>query len=118
MAKTPSSDAPETPVSDATPAASAPEPPAPDVAAAEPEQPGPGTYEYTRSSGCVYPHVPLTCHPEDPGVAASEADPGRPARPATVFDWPDGPPTDGRWTKTRKKANQLPDNVPASSGKE
>lgn len=98
----------ETPA--AEPAATEPVSPAEDpqqgALSAEPEQLGPGVYEFTAEAPCVYPHVPLTCHPED-------AD-----GPATVFDWPEGPPTDGRWTKTRKKPNQQPDNMPAPSGKE
>ncbi|MGW4042946.1 hypothetical protein [Streptomyces sp. NPDC004721] len=68
--------------------------------------PEPGVYEYTHFADCVYPHVPLTCH-------AATAD-----RPATVYDWPFGPPDDGRWTKTRKKPNQAADNMPAPSSEE
>ncbi|MGW2692330.1 hypothetical protein ACWC3Y_10765 [Streptomyces sp. NPDC001296] len=73
---------------------------------AEPTGPEPGVYEYTHFADCVYPHVPLTCR-------AATAD-----TPATVFDWPFGPPDDGRWTKTRKKPNQAADNAPALSSEE
>lgn len=83
---------------------------APDPAPAEPVQepsgPEPGVYEYTHFADCVYPHVPLTCH-------AATADTS-----ATIFDWPFGPPDDGRWTKTRKKPNQAADNAPAPSSEE
>ncbi|MEV0090466.1 hypothetical protein [Streptomyces sp. NPDC050738] len=90
----------------ATEPVSATENPQQEARPAEPEEPEPGVYEFTAESPCVYPHVPLTCRP-----AAPES-------PATVFDWPEGPPADGRWTKTRKKPNQQPDNAPAPSGKE
>ncbi|MFF7142238.1 hypothetical protein ACFZB5_13450 [Streptomyces nodosus] len=74
--------------------------PAPDPeSAAEPAGPEPGVYEYTHYADCVYPHVPLTCH-------AATAD-----SPATVFEWPFGPPDDGRWTKTKKKPTQAADNA-------
>ncbi|MFD4968962.1 hypothetical protein [Streptomyces sp. NPDC058424] len=66
---------------------------------AEPAGPEPGVYEYTHFADCVYPHVPLTCH-------AATAD-----TPATVYNWPFGPPDDGRWTKTKKKPNQAADNA-------
>lgn len=96
----------------------APESPAAGTAAApageepveEPQNqdaPGPGVYEYVHPAECVYPHVPLTARP-----ATND-------RPATVFDWPFGPPTDGRWAKTRKtKPNQAADNAPALSNEE
>jgi hypothetical protein len=70
-----------------------------------PDGPEPGVYAYTYFADCVYPHVPLTAR------AATDD------RPATVFDWPFGPPADGRWTKTTKKPNQAADNdaVPLTS---
>ncbi|MFI1165653.1 hypothetical protein ACH4UM_19060 [Streptomyces sp. NPDC020801] len=71
----------------------------PGNAAAEPSGPEPGVYEYTHFADCVYPHVPLTCR-----AATADA-------PATVFDWPFGPPDDGRWTRTRKKPTQAADNA-------
>lgn len=73
-------------------------PPATDPAPAD-AVPEPGIYEYTHFADCVYPHVPLTCRAETADA------------PATVFDWPFGPPDDGRWTKTRKKPNQAADNA-------
>lgn len=95
-------DAPETPQPEeaAAPAAE------PTAAAPGPSGPDPGVYEFTYFADCVYPHVPLTCR-------AATAD-----TPATVFDWPFGPPDDGRWTKTRKKPNQAADNMPAPSSEE
>ncbi|MFJ8345024.1 hypothetical protein ACIQ9J_01345 [Streptomyces sp. NPDC094153] len=66
---------------------------------AESARPEPGVYEYTHYDDCVYPHVPLTCR-------AATLD-----SPATVFEWPFGPPDDGRWTKTKKKPNQAADNA-------
>lgn len=68
--------------------------------------PEPGVYEFTHFADCVYPHVPLSCR-----TATGDT-------PATVFDWPFGPPDDGRWTKTRKKPNQAADNAPAPSSEE
>jgi hypothetical protein len=76
-----------------------------------PEQLPPGVYEYVHSAGCVYPHVPLTCHAYQPAVPETQDSPGGPERPATVFEWVDGPPADGRWAKTRKKPNQAADNA-------
>ncbi|MEU0818965.1 hypothetical protein [Streptomyces mirabilis] len=70
--------------------------PTPEAASAGPE---PGVYEYMHFADCVYPHVPLTCR-----AATADA-------PATVFDWPFGPPDDGRWTKTKKKPTQAADNA-------
>ncbi|MEU2426896.1 hypothetical protein ABZ619_38790 [Streptomyces sp. NPDC007851] len=66
---------------------------------ASPAAAPPGVYEYTHISDCVYPHVPLTCR-----AATVTAD-------ATVFDWPDGPPADGRWAPTTKTPNQVADNA-------
>ncbi|MFI1535579.1 hypothetical protein [Streptomyces anandii] len=76
-----------------------------------PEQQPPGVYEYVHGVGCVYPHVPLTCHAYQPRVPETETSPEIPERPATVFEWLDGPPADGRWVKTRKKPNQAADNA-------
>jgi hypothetical protein len=83
-----------------------------------PSGPEPGVYEYTYPADCVYPSVPLTAHAAVPERPADGDDPGQPAVPATVFDWPFGPPDDGRWTKTRKKPNQAADNAPAPSSEE
>lgn len=77
-----------------------------------------GVYEYTHFADCVYPHVPLTARVARPERPATDDDPGEPAVAATVFDWPVGPPDDGRWTKTRKKPNQAADNEPALSSEE
>lgn len=88
--------------------------PAPD----EPSGPEPGVYEYTHFADCVYPHVPLTCRAERPTRPATDDDPGDPGAPATIFEWPFGPPDDGRWTKTRRKPNQAADNAPAPSSEE
>ncbi|MDT0435605.1 MULTISPECIES: hypothetical protein [Streptomyces] len=71
----------------------------------------PGVYEYVHGIGCVYPHVPLTCYAHQPLVPATDTSPEIPEQAATVFDWPDGPPADGRWAKTRKKPNQAADNA-------
>jgi hypothetical protein len=91
----------------AAPATDTPAPPAPEPAAAPaPAGPAPGPYEYAHFTDCVYPHVPLTAR-------AATAD-----TPATVFDWPFGPPDDGRWTPTRKSPNQAADNTPAPSSEE
>jgi len=100
-------DTPPTPASQ-----SQAEPAAPDAKADVPE---PGVYEYTHSADCTYPHVPLTAHAANPGRDADGDDPGEVPVTATVFDWPFGPPEDGRWTKTRKKPNQAADNEPALS---
>lgn len=101
--------------------------PAPPATSADPREsattaelagPEPGVYEYTHGVDCVYPHVPLTARAARPERAADpddDTDQGEPAVAATVFDWPDGPPGDGRWTKTRKKPNQAADNEPALS---
>lgn len=77
----------------------------------EPSGPEPGVYEYTHFADCVYPHVPLTARAARPERPATDDDPGEAAVAATVFDWPFGPPDDGRWTKTRKKPNQAADNA-------
>jgi hypothetical protein len=63
-----------------------------------PAGPEPGVYEYTHFADCVYPHVPLSCR-----VATATTE-------ATVFDWPFGPPNDGRWAPTTKTPNQVADN--------
>jgi hypothetical protein len=93
-----------TPQPEEAAAAPAIETPAPEPA--ELSGPEPGVYEYTHFADCVYPHVPLTAR-----AATADAS-------ATVFDWPFGPPDDGRWTKTRKKPNQAADNAPAVSSEE
>jgi hypothetical protein len=93
----------------------------PDDQDTEPTGPEPGVYEYTHSADCVYPNVPLTARAEHPGRPADpndQGDEGEDAVAATVFDWPFGPPDDGRWTKTRKKPNQAADNAPAPSSEE
>lgn len=68
----------------------------------------PGVYEYTAPFTTVY-GVPLTAHPPIPG------EDGTPDQPATVFDWFEGAPDDGRWATTRKKPNQTADNMPPES---
>ncbi|MCX5209817.1 hypothetical protein OG689_11025 [Kitasatospora sp. NBC_00240] len=90
-----------------TPPTGEPEPTA-DVA---PEPPA--AFEYIAPFATVYLAVPLTARPAQPGLPATDEDPGTAATPATVFAWPDGAPDDGRWTATRKKPNQQPDNMPA-----
>lgn len=102
----------------------------PDTPAAEPDikppatattGPEPGVYEFTHFADCVYPHVPLSCRAAYAGRPADAEDPndrGEQPVTATVFDWPFGPPDDGRWTKTRKKPNQAADNAPAPSSEE
>ncbi|MFJ2630831.1 hypothetical protein ACIO6U_02555 [Streptomyces sp. NPDC087422] len=80
--------------------------------------PEPGVYEYTHGADCVYPQVPLTARAANPGRPESEGDPGESPVTATVFNWPFGPPDDGRWTTTRKKPNQAADNDPAPSSEE
>jgi hypothetical protein len=74
-------------------------PAAPAEAPVPAQAPEPGTYEYSHFADAVYPHVPLTAR-------AATAD-----TPATVFDWPFGPPDDGRWTPTTKTPNQAADNA-------
>ncbi|RXS84242.1 hypothetical protein EST92_11840 [Streptomyces sp. TM32] len=115
---TPAKDAPDEAASSETraprEAEAAPAPAAPELVAAPQDQdgPAPGVYEYVHPTACVYPHVPLTAYP------VREADDGK-ELPATVFDWPFGPPNDGRWAKTRKsKPNQAADNAPALSSEE
>jgi hypothetical protein len=92
-----------------------------DAPAAEPARTDrlePGVYEYIHPVDCVYPHVPLTAKAARPGSPATDDGPGEPATAATVFDWPFGPPGDGRWVKTRKKPNQAPDNAPPLTAEE
>lgn len=106
----PTKDAPEPTPQPEEPVALTVEPGTEAPADAEPT-PEPGVYEFTHFADCVYPHVPLTCRAARPERPATEDDPGEPEVKATVFDWPFGPPDDGRWTKTRKKPNQNPDNA-------
>lgn len=61
----------------------------------------PGVYAYTPPFESVYLEVPLTARPAQPDLPA----------PATVFDWQQGAPADGRWTPTRSKPNQAADNA-------
>jgi hypothetical protein len=81
------------------------------------QAPTPTVFEYTWGDATQYPHIPLTARPARPAVAAVEAAPGvfpspaLPARPATVFAFPDGPP-DGRWRPTDLPVNQARDNEP------
>lgn len=86
---------------------------APQDAASDEDAAGlpPGVYKYVHGIGCVYPHVPLTCHAYHPPVAATETTPEIPERKATVFEWLDGPPADGRWRATDAKPNQAADNA-------
>jgi hypothetical protein len=91
---------------------------APDAPQSEVEQLPAGVYEYVHGIGCVYPHIPLTCHAHEPAVPATDGTPGVAERAATVFEWVDGPPADGRWVKTRKKPNQAADNAGLLSSKE
>ncbi|MBK3624910.1 hypothetical protein JHN59_08620 [Streptomyces sp. MBT49] len=69
-----------------------------------------GVYEYVHGVSCTYPHVPLTCHPHQPAAPATDTAPEVPEQAATVYDWPDGPPDDGRWAATTKRPNQAADN--------
>lgn len=112
----PAKDAPDeaTPSEARAPREAEAAPPAPEPVAPPQDQdgPAPGVYEYVHPTACVYPHVPLTAHPAREGAGGKEL-------PATVFDWPFGPPGDGRWAKTRKtKPNQAADNAPALSSEE
>lgn len=66
----------------------------------------PGAYEYTAEFATVYLAVPLTARPAES------------SRPATVFAWPNGAPTDGRWAPTSKTPNQAADNAGPSSTEE
>ncbi|MET7944339.1 hypothetical protein [Streptomyces sp. NPDC005302] len=93
---------------------------APDDVVPEEDSDGlpPGVYAYVYGIGCVYPHVPLTCHAHQPFVAATETTPEIAEVEATVFEWTDGPPDDGRWAKTRRKPNQAADNAGPLSSKE
>lgn len=139
MAKTTSSkpardDGPgSTPAAEEQPAAAPPEQPAPETSGAVPatdtadqaegpepvaeepepvpEQLPPGVYEYVGGIGCVYPHVPLTCRAFHPAVEATETTPAIAEQAATVFEWLDGPPTDGRWAPTEKPPTQVADNA-------
>jgi len=77
-----------------------------------------GVYEYNHTSDCIYPQVPLTARAPRPAAPAEGDGPETPAVPATVFEWPFGPPNDGRWTRTRKKPNQAADNEPAPNSEE
>lgn len=77
----------------------------------DPEQPPPGVYEYVAGIGCVYPHIPLTCRAFHPAVEATETTPEIPEQTATVFEWLDGPPADGRWAPTEKPPTQVADNA-------
>lgn len=79
----------------------------PKAATAAGDEPTPRAWEFTFSIPTVYGHIPLTAHPAIPASA------GQPARPATVFAWPAGPP-DGRWTQTDQSPNQGPDNDPTN----
>lgn len=79
------------------PAESAGASPSPGPEAPSAARLGPGVYEYTAPFATVY-DLPLTARPADGDT------------PATVFEWPDGAPDDNRWTPTRKKPNQVPDN--------
>jgi len=91
------------------------EAPVEEPAAVEPSGPPPGVYEYTYFADCTYPHVPLTARAACSAVSGPD---GHPAIAATVFDWPFGPPDDGRWAPTKKKPNQAADNCPALSSEE
>jgi hypothetical protein len=86
------------------PAVPAPAPAA--VEAPQPAGPPPGVYAYSHFADCVYPHVPLSAR-----TATADT-------PATIYDWPFGPPDDGRWTPTSKSPNQAADNEPAPSSEE
>jgi 2-oxoglutarate dehydrogenase E2 component (dihydrolipoamide succinyltransferase) len=99
----------------AAPVPEAPAEPAGASSSPEPEAPptgrlDPGVYEYVAPFATVY-GLPLTARPADPGQPATKDAPAVPPSPATVFDWPDGAPADGRWTPTRKKPNQIADNA-------
>ncbi|MET7746207.1 hypothetical protein [Streptomyces sp. NPDC005385] len=78
----------------------------------------PGVYAYVYGIGCVYPHVPLTCRAHQPFVAETDTTPEIAEVEATVFEWTDGPPDDGRWVKSRRKPNQAADNAGPLSSKE
>ncbi|MER5694955.1 hypothetical protein ACWDBO_31600 [Streptomyces mirabilis] len=106
----PTKDTPEPTPQPEEPATLTAEPDTEAPAVTEPT-PEPGVYEFTHFADCVYPHVPLTCRAARPERPATEDDPGEAEVKATVFDWPFGAPDDGRWTKTRKKPNQNPDNA-------
>lgn len=101
-----------------TPAKTTPEPAAvADKPKADEVPPGrlpAGVYEFTGPIATHYLDVPLTAYPADEGRPADGDDPGVPASPATVFEWPFSAPDDGRWQPSKKKPNQLPDNAPAN----
>jgi hypothetical protein len=103
---------PKPPKDEPTPQADAPtdipaEAPAPEPEAApEPPGPKPGVYAYTYFADSVYPHVPLTAR-----AATADA-------PASIVDWPFGPPDDGRWAPTTKDPNQAADNASPVTAKE
>ncbi|MFJ4787562.1 hypothetical protein [Streptomyces sp. NPDC088794] len=103
--------APPTPAEDNSATSPALEPSAGTASGSDGSELAPGVYEYTHSIGCVYPHVPLTCHAHHPAVPATDTTPDIPEQLATVFNWPEGPPADGRWASTRKKPNQAADNA-------
>ncbi|MFI5880796.1 hypothetical protein [Streptomyces sp. NPDC051554] len=111
---------PEQPTDEQPPAMPAPDaagqpPEAPEEAVEEPdtvpEQLPPGVYEYVAGIGCVYPHIPLTCRAFHPAVEATETAPEIAEQAATVFEWLDGPPMDGRWAPTEQTPNQVADNA-------
>jgi hypothetical protein len=91
------------------PAESAGASPSPDPDVPPTGRLAPGVYEYIAPFATSY-SLPLTAHPADPGLPATDKEPAVPATPATVFEWPDGAPDDNRWAPTRKKPNQVPDN--------
>jgi hypothetical protein len=70
-----------------------------------------GTYAFTGSIPTQYLDVPITARPAYPERPATDDDPGAPATPATVFDWPFSAPDDGRWEPSKKKPNQVADNA-------
>ncbi|MEU6513619.1 hypothetical protein [Streptomyces sp. NPDC046978] len=88
-----------------------PDAPSKEEASSAPDEQPPGVYEYVHGIGCTYPHVPLTCRAYHPAVPGTDTAPPVPEQPATVFEWLDGPPADGRWAKTRKRPNQAADNA-------
>lgn len=96
-------------------------PPAPDTTAEAPAHsgasPSSDAYVYTAPFETIYLAVPLTARPAAPAVAARDATDTHPAqaaipaRPATVYAWPDGAPDDGRWQPTLLPPNQAADNA-------
>lgn len=77
---------PETAPDVAPPVEPVPEP-EPEPAAPEPEpaEPDSGAYRFIYGYPTTYPELGLTFEPGD------------------LHDWPDGPPTDGRWTPATPK---------------